>query len=625
MDNGIAKVTWTRPGGEVTGIRYGGVKNLLETQNKETNRGYWDVVWARYKNESSVFGLYGSNFSIIQQDENQTEISFSTRWNSAEWNSSAAAHPSLPINLDKRYIMRRGCPGFYSYLILEREAGWPQYNINQIRAVFKLNGQRFRHLAVSDDMQTIMPTAEERAIGQRLDYKEAVLLSKSSDTNPLVKVDDKYQFSTDYKDNQVHGWTSHDPPVGFWMIIPSNEFRTAGPVKQDLTSHTGPTTLGSFHSSHYSGLDVVIAFEDGEPWKMVYGPFYIYLNSANQNDDPFLLWIDAKNQMLEEVKSWPYEFVSSEDFPKGDQRGSVKGRLLVRDSCNANDTLIPGGSAWIGLAAPGNAGSWQCEAKGYQFWTNSDGDGYFEIRGVREGTYNLYAWVPGILGDYKYASDISITPGSVTVMGDLIFQTLRSGCTLWEIGLPERTAAEFFVPSAASKFSNQVFESQAMRYKQYGLWSRYDELYPYNDVEYIVGTSDYTQDWFFAHVTRQVNDSYVGTTWQIKFTLEHVVPYSRYTLRISVAAATRASLQVRFNVAPGGHPPHFSTGMFGSDNAIARHGIHGLNWLFSIEVYSGLLYRGENTVYLTLARATSPFQGLMYDYIRLEAPPETTT
>lgn len=27
------------------------------------------------------------------------------------------------------------------------------------------------------------------------------------------------------------------------MITPSDEFRTAGPIKQDLTSHVGPITL----------------------------------------------------------------------------------------------------------------------------------------------------------------------------------------------------------------------------------------------------------------------------------------------------------------------------------------------------------------------------------------------
>lgn len=57
------------------------------------------------------------------------------------------------------------------------------------------------------------------------------------------QVDDKYQYSSENMDNKVHGWICYDPPVGFWMITPSNEFRTSGPTKQDLTSHVGPVTL----------------------------------------------------------------------------------------------------------------------------------------------------------------------------------------------------------------------------------------------------------------------------------------------------------------------------------------------------------------------------------------------
>lgn len=58
-------------------------------------------------------------------------------------------------------------------------------------------------------------------------------------------MDDKYQYSSENKDNTVHGWITQDDsaPVGFWLITPSNEFRHAGPIKQDLTSHVGPTTL----------------------------------------------------------------------------------------------------------------------------------------------------------------------------------------------------------------------------------------------------------------------------------------------------------------------------------------------------------------------------------------------
>lgn len=67
--------------------------------------------------------------------------------------------------------------------------------------------------------------------------------------------------------------------------------------------------------------------------------------------------------------------------------------------------------------------------------------------------------------------------------------------------------------------------------------------------------------------------------------------------------------------------PQFSTGRIGGDNAIARHGIHGLYWLFTINIPSNTLHKGNNTIYLTQTKSTNSFQGVMYDYIRLESPP----
>lgn len=146
-----------------------------------------------------------------------------------------------------------------------------------------------------------------------------------------MQVDDKYQYSTEDKDNQVHGWICSDPPVGFWMITPSDEFRVAGPVKQDLTSHAGPITLSMFVSTHYAGKDIGMRFAAGEPWKKVFGPIFVYLNSVSPEEDSLSLWQDAKQQLAIEINEWPYSFPQSEDFPSSAQRGSVTGRLLVRD------------------------------------------------------------------------------------------------------------------------------------------------------------------------------------------------------------------------------------------------------------------------------------------------------
>ena len=37
--------------------------------------------------------------------------------------------------------------------------------------------------------------------------------------------------------------------------------------------------------------------------------------------------------------------------------------------------------------------------------------GMFTIANVRPGTYNLFAWAAGHIGDYKYEREIIITPG----------------------------------------------------------------------------------------------------------------------------------------------------------------------------------------------------------------------
>lgn len=79
-------------------------------------------------------------------------------------------------------------------------------------------------------------------------------------------------------------------------------------------------------------------------------------------------------------------------------------------------------------------------------------------------------------------------------------------------------------------------------------------------------------------------------------------------------------LQVWFND-QGKKGPLFQTGMLRGDNAIARLGIHGLYWLFSIDVPSDRLVKGKNTMYIKQPLAMGPFQGHMYDYIRLEKPP----
>ncbi|CAN6987231.1 hypothetical protein IGI04_001417 [Brassica rapa subsp. trilocularis] len=621
MKNGIVELTISKPDGFVTGISYHGVNNLLESHNEDYDRGYWDLVWSEYGTPGTTGNserIKGTSFEVVVENEELVEISFTRKWDSSLQDHIA------PINVDKRFIMRKDVTGFYSYGIFEHLAEWPAFNLPQTRIVYKLRKDKFRYMAVADNRQRKMPLPEDR-LGKRgrpLAYPEAVLLVHPVEEEFKGEVDDKYEYSCENRDLKVHGWISHNLDLGCWQIIPSNEFRSGGLVKQNLTSHVGPISLAMFISAHYAGEDMVMKVKAGESWKKVFGPVFTYLNCLpDQTSDPLSLWQDAKNQMLIEVQSWPYGFPASEDYALSDKRGCINGRLLVQDK-SLSDELLPANGAFIGLAPPGEVGSWQTESKGYQFWTEADADGYFTINNIREGEYNLNAYVTGWTGDYQYEELITITAGCDIDVSNIVYEPPRDGPTVWEIGIPDRSAAEFFVPDPNPKYINKLYIGHPDRFRQYGLWERYTELYPKEDLVFTIGVSDYKKDWFFAHVTRKTgDDTYEKTTWQIKFKLEKVQENSTYKLRIALATANVAELQVRMNEDESEKSLIFTTGVIGHDNTIARHGIHGLYRLYNVDVPSEKFVEGDNTLFLTQAMTTvGAFNGLMYDYIRLEEP-----
>lgn len=132
------------------------------------------------------------------------------------------------------------------------------------------------------------------------------------------------------------------------------------------------------------------------------------------------------------------------------------------------------------------------------------------------------------------------------------------------------------------------------------------------------------------------NKGYHLTTWQIKFKLENVDETGTYKLRMALAAANHATLEVRVNNDDlqtqalelkeiKGKVISTAPEIIGDDSAIARYGIHGICKLLSVDVAGADLVAGDdyNTIYLTQSSAADPHRGVMYDYIRLEGPPSS--
>ena len=76
-------------------------------------------------------------------------------------------------------------------------------------------------------------------------------------------------------------------------------------------------------------------------------------------------------------------------------------------------------------------------------------DGKFNITKVRPGTYTLHAFADGVLGEYAQAN-ITVEAGKTIDLGKLVWQPVRYGKQIWEIGYPDRTADKFFKGDGAN-------------------------------------------------------------------------------------------------------------------------------------------------------------------------------
>lgn len=75
---------------------------------------------------------------------------------------------------------------------------------------------------------------------------------------------------------------------------------------------------------------------------------------------------------------------------------------------------------------------------------------------------------------------------------------------------------QLYLSTTISHFT--IFVFYFFRFRQYGLWDRYTEIYPNIDLIYTVGSSNYQTDWFFAHVNKYI----------YKYVHKHPFPFSLF-------------------------------------------------------------------------------------------------
>jgi rhamnogalacturonan endolyase len=250
--------------------------------------------------------------------------------------------------------------------------------------------------------------------------------------------------------------------------------------------------------------------------------------------------------------------------------------------------------------------TWQLDAQHYQFWARADAAGHFEIPNVRPGTYTLHAIADGVLGEFTLPR-VTVEAGKPLELGRRDWRPVRHGRQLWDIGIPNRTAAEFY---------------KGDDYFHWGWYIRYANLFP-RDVHYVIGQSDYRRDWFFEQVPHDENPADTTgsrrgrqTTWTVSFRLP-ARPHGKATLRLSICGVGARSLSVTMNDQPIGTLTDLIY-----NATINRDGIGGTCYEHDLTFDASRMRAGENTLALTIP-AGSLTSGIMYDYLRLELDDST--
>lgn len=510
---------------------------------------------------------------------------------------------STVADIEIRYALGRGDSGIYTYTIFDHKPDYPATSVGEARYCAKLNDDVFDWVTVDANRNQQAITAYDWNHGAVLNMKEARRM-----TSGIYKgqVEHKYDLSALQFDNPALGWSSTKRHVGIWFVNPTIEYLSGGPTKVELCAHRDatfgadpnaaapPCLLNYWRGSHYGGSSCVIAA--GEHWVKVIGPFLIYCNAG---PTPDAMWKDALATADREAKAWPYDWVNGVDYPHKDQRGTVTGQIVLADPQAPAAHMA---HLLVGMTAPdykatgGRGGpitvDWQLDAKHYEFWVRGTDDGRFAIPNIRPGVYTLHAIADGVLGEYAKTS-ITVEPGKSIDLGRLEWQPIRYGKQLWEIGIPDRTAAEF---------------RHGDHYWQWGLYNEYPKDFP-NDVSFVIGTSDYHKDWNYCQCPRV--DRPGGTPWSIAFDLPGA-PHGKATLRLAFAATSAKRVDVSVNDKPAG-----SSGPLKDTATIRRDGIRGYWFERDVDFDAALLKQGTNVLKLIIPPG-NPMSGIEYDYVRLE-------
>jgi rhamnogalacturonan endolyase len=597
LANGTVTATVAKATGNLLSLQYKGMEMLFQQEGK---RG------ASFSQNATGGTGVVARVTIDPRSNNGDRAEISVK---------GTARRDVASDVDLRFSIGRGEPGIYFYLYFDHRPEYPAVSLPESRWVARLD-ETFDWTPVDDGhMREVAPDLNGH----------------------------QYLYAASYFEERAYGWASDDKRVGLWLINPSAEYIGGGATNTDFLTHRdnppstpfAPCILNFWKSSHFGNGTVPIG--EGEHWTKVIGPMFIYCNNGA---DPMAMWKDAKAKATREARKWPYEWVNGIEYAKRNERGTVKGQLMLADPLmpkakmsnvlvglahaaytppftggrvgrGRGATTAPGAAARGGRGADaGAAGArqveWPSDAKYYQFWVHGQDNGEFSIPNVIPGSYTLHAVADGVLGEFAKA-DITVEADKPLDLGKLTWTPVRKGKQIWEVGIANRSGKEF---TNGDKF-----------YDPRGPLL-YPKLFP-NDVSFVIGKSDPGKDWFYEHVPHATDDSGQlagnqgvtgngrATPYKIEFDMP-ATPKGKAILRLAICGTQARSIDVSINDKPAGQ-----VSLGGADAVITRHGISGVWYEREVAFDAALMKQGRNVLTLTIP-AGPVNNGVVYDYLRLE-------
>jgi rhamnogalacturonan endolyase len=537
-------------------------------------------------------------------------------------------------DVELHYMLGKGNTGLYAYLIVRHPASyvnyptnltidfiqciWPtahdntnfffenQYVDDGVKYGLELNGVFQKRNGLQPNFWDNYHTTT--VAGMPVEIAQYTTGTFTGSTNG------KYSYTFDYPTLNAWGMASDINKMGIWVVAGGHEYQNNGPTACEYAGGIGGITGFEPLIAHYGNTGLTVS--SNANFNKIYGPWLYYFNSGSNGA---ACWADSKNQGAAEQLAWPYRWLTNNVYQSSNQRAAVSGKFII------NDPLRPQANtagAWVGLAAPDSGiendpSDWQLQSDGYQFWTRCAADGTFTLPPVTTfspyGTnaqYELYAYCSGTNGSVGQfqTGPFTFPPGTVTNLGTLTWNVPHQGSNvLWEIGYPDRSAAEF---------------RNGDRYAIPALWLDFANEFP-NPMTYTVGSSSWTNDWNYVEGAYNVGGTNYNMIWTVKFNLPKLPVSGNLTLNTAWAGAAGAAIQVFVNNTNATGTPFrdFYPNVPSGANSLIRQGIHDKYGIDHTSIPVSHFSAGTNFITLVQRRAAgSGSTYVFYDYLDFELP-----